>query len=79
MVLLFGSLNAESSELQDLLVYDLKGSLIYKFDKNLLIAGSKKTITWNGQSQNGERIKSGIYLLVFRTAKTSKTIKLVKQ
>ena len=70
---------SESSDLQDLSVYDLKGSLIYKFDKNLLNPGSKKTISWNGQSQNGVNLKSGIYLLVFRTAKTSKTIKLVKQ
>jgi flagellar hook assembly protein FlgD len=69
----------ESSALQDLSVYDLKGSLIYKFDKNILNAGGKKTITWNGQSQNGEKLKAGIYLLVFRTAKTSKTVKLVKQ
>jgi hypothetical protein len=69
----------ESSALQDLSVYDLKGSLIYKFDKNILKAGSKKTITWNGQSQNGEKLKAGIYLLVFRTAKTSKTIKIIKR
>jgi hypothetical protein len=69
----------ETSALQDLSVYDLKGSLIYKFDKNILNAGSKRTITWNGQSQNGEKLKAGIYLLVFRTAKTSKTVKLVKQ
>jgi Ca-activated chloride channel family protein len=69
----------ESSALQDLSVYDLKGSLIYKFDKNILNAGGKKTITWNGQSQNGEKLKAGIYLLVFRTAKTSKTVKFVKQ
>jgi Ca-activated chloride channel family protein len=69
----------ESSDLQDLSVYDLKGSLIYKFDKNILKAGSKKTVTWNGQSQNGEKLKAGIYLLVFRTAQTSKTVKLVKQ
>jgi hypothetical protein len=69
----------ESSALEDLSVYDLKGSVIYKFDKNLLNAGSKKTVTWNGQSQNGTILKPGIYLLVFRTSKTSKTIKLVKQ
>jgi len=69
----------ESSALQDLSVYDLKGSLIYKFDKNLLNPESKKTVTWNGQSQNGAILKPGIYLLVFRTANTSKTIKLVKQ
>lgn len=69
----------ESSDLQDLSVYDLKGSLIYKFDKNILKAGSKKIVTWNGQSQNSEKLKAGVYLLVFRTAKTSKTIKLVKQ
>jgi len=69
----------ETSALQDLSVYDIKGSLIYKFDKNLLKTGERKTITWNGKSQNGKNLKSGIYLLVFRTAKTSKTIKIVKQ
>jgi len=67
------------SEIQDLSVYDLKGSLLYKFDKNLFNSGSKKTITWNGQAQNGSMLKPGIYLLVFRTALTSKTVKLVKQ
>jgi Ca-activated chloride channel family protein len=69
----------ELSELQDISVYDLKGSLIYKFDKNLIKAGTTKTITWNGQTQNGTALKPGIYLLVFKTAQTSKTIKLVKQ
>lgn len=69
----------ESAALEDLSVYDLKGSLIYKFDKNEFKAGSKKTVTWNGQSQNGATLKPGIYLLVFRTANTSKTIKLIKQ
>jgi Ca-activated chloride channel family protein len=67
------------SEIQDMSVYDLKGSLIYKFDKNQVKSGSSKTITWNGQTQNGSILKPGIYLLVFKTAKTSKTIKLVKQ
>ncbi len=67
------------SEMQDLSVYDLKGSLIYKFDKNVIKSGSKKTISWDGQTQNGSTLKPGIYLLVFKTAKTSKTIKLVKQ
>ena len=70
---------AELSEMQDLSVYDLKGSLIYKFDKNIINSESKKTISWNGQTQNGTKLKPGIYLLVFKTAKTSKTIKLVKQ
>jgi hypothetical protein len=69
----------ESGALEDLSVYDLKGSLIYKFDKNEFKAGSKKTVTWNGQSQNGSTLKPGIYLLVFRTANTNKTVKLVKQ
>ncbi len=67
------------SEIQDLSVYDLKGSLIFKFDKNLVQSGSKKTISWNGQTQNGTALKPGIYLLVFKTAKMSKTIKLIKQ
>ncbi len=67
------------SEMQDLSVYDLKGSLIYKFNKNIINSGSKKTISWDGQMQNGTTLKPGIYLLVFKTAKTSKTIKIVKQ
>ena len=67
------------SEIQDLSVYDLKGSVIYKFDKNQFKDGTSKTISWNGQTQNGSRLKSGIYMLVFKTAKTSKTVKLVKQ
>ncbi len=67
------------SEIQDLSVYDLKGSVIYKFDKNQIKAGTSKTISWNGQAQNGSMLKPGIYLIVFRTAKTSKTVKLVKQ
>lgn len=70
---------ADLSEMQDLSVYDLKGSLIYKFDKNQVKSGTSKTITWNGQTQNGSALKPGIYLLVFKTAKTSKTVKLVKQ
>jgi Ca-activated chloride channel family protein len=70
---------ADLSKLQDLSVFDLKGSLIYKFDKNQIKSGTSKTITWNGQTQNGATLKPGIYLLVFKTAKTSKTIKLVKQ
>ncbi len=69
----------ELSELKDLSVYDLKGSLIYKFDKNTINSGSRKTIFWNGQTQNGTVLKPGVYLLVFKTAKTSKTIKIVKQ
>ena len=69
----------ELSEMQDLSVYDLKGSLIYKFDKNIINSGSRETISWNGQTQNGTALKPGIYLLVFKTAKTSKTIKIVKQ
>ncbi len=69
----------ESNVLQDLSVYDLKGSLIFKFDKNILKAGEQKTLTWNGLSQNGGNLKPGIYLLVFKSAITSKTIKLVKQ
>lgn len=69
----------ESSDLDDLSVYDLKGALIYTFDKNEFKAGSKKTVSWNGLSQNGATLKPGIYLLVFKTAKTSKTVKLVKQ
>ena len=69
----------ELSEIQDLSVYDLKGSMIYKFDKNVIKSGNKKTISWNGQTQSGTVLKPGIYLLVFKTAKTNKTIKLVKQ
>ena len=52
---------------------------MYKFDVNQFKSGAKKTITWNGLTLNGQSLKSGIYLLKFKTAKTSKTVKLIKQ
>ncbi len=69
----------ELSEVMDLSVYDLKGSMIYKFDKDQFQSGGKKIISWNGTAQNGTYLKPGIYLLHFKTSKTSKTIKIVKQ
>jgi Ca-activated chloride channel family protein len=69
----------EDSEIQDLTIYDLKGSVVYKFDVNEIKSGSNKTIRWNGLNQNGSDIKPGIYILSYKTATISKTIKLIKQ
>ncbi len=70
---------SEESEILDLTIYDLKGSVVYRFDVNQLKSGSNKTIRWNGQAQNGSLVKPGVYILSYNTLNTSKTIKLIKR
>lgn len=70
---------SENSFVEDLTLYDMKGSVVYKFDRNQFVAGATKTIRWNGLSQNGTPVNPGMYLLVCRTATMNKTIKLIKR
>lgn len=63
--------NPQKSDL--LAIYNITGSLIYQFDLSNLSRG-ENNLTWNS-----ENLKSGIYLLVYKDEKTSKTIKLIKE
>jgi len=65
-------------EVSSLSIVDVTGSLIHEFSANEFRKG-KNLISWNGISSNGVRVKAGVYLLVFKTAGYSKTIKILRK
>jgi hypothetical protein len=65
-------------EVTGLSIVDVTGSLIHEFSANEFRKG-KNVMTWNGTSSRGERVKPGVYLLVYKTAGYSKTIKILRK
>lgn len=66
------------NDVKELSIVDITGSLIYQFSADLLQKG-KNVITWNGLSARGERVKPGVYLLVYKASGYSKTIKIFRK
>jgi len=62
----------------ELSIVDVTGSVIYRFSTDLIRKG-RNGITWNGMSTSGERVKAGVYLLVYKTSGYSKTIKILRK
>jgi hypothetical protein len=69
---------SDPEEVKGLSVVDVTGSVIYEFSADEFRIG-KNMITWNGMSGRGERVKPGVYLLVYRTTGYSKTIKILRK
>jgi len=69
---------SDSEEVTGLSVIDVTGSVILEFPTDGLRNG-KNVVTWNGTSSRGERVKPGVYLIVYKTAGFSKTIKVVRK
>ncbi|HAH24609.1 MAG TPA: hypothetical protein DCL77_12805 [Prolixibacteraceae bacterium] len=67
-----------STEVKELSIVDVTGTLIYRFSTDNLQKG-KNIITWNGMAATGERVKPGVYMLVYKTAGYSKSIKIVRK
>lgn len=69
---------ADPNAVKELSIYDIKGSLVYRFTSDKLLKGSN-ILVWNGISANGEKVKSGVYLLTYKTNGGIKTIKIVRK
>ncbi len=65
-------------EVKGISIVDVTGSVIHEFSANEFRKG-KNVIFWNGRSANGERVKAGVYLLVYKTSGYSKTIKILRK
>lgn len=65
-------------DVKTLSIVDVTGSLIHRFSTAELQNG-KNVITWNGMSARGERVKPGVYMLVYKTSAYSKTIKMLRK
>ncbi len=59
-----------------LAVYNIKGQLIRNFSEKQLNSG-RHEIIWDGKSQNGSRVASGIYFYHLETSKEGKTGKML--
>ena len=66
------------TDVKELSIVDVTGSVIYQFLTDGLQKG-KNVISWNGMSARGERVKPGVYMLVYKTSGYSKTIKIVRK
>lgn len=69
----------DPESVQELAIYSLTGSLLYRFDTEQFPVRGRNEYTWNGTMANGNSAGAGIYLLVYRNGTTRKTIKIVKQ
>ena len=68
----------QPEKILELSIYNLTGSLLYRFDIEGMISGESYKVTWDGTSAGGNPVQSGMYLLVYRTTQINKTIKIVK-
>lgn len=63
---------------KELAIYSITGSMIYPFNIGDLQKGNN-ILNWNGSDSNQQKVKPGVYLLVYRTLNETKTIKLLKK
>ncbi|KXK44534.1 MAG: hemagluttinin repeat-containing protein [Chlorobi bacterium OLB5] len=59
-----------------IIIYDIKGSEIYRLFNNKLSSGSH-TFTWSGLTNSGNTAKSGIYFIKFNTGGIITTQKVI--
>jgi hypothetical protein len=69
---------SDPAKINELAIYNITGEKIYQFDISEIHAGNN-TLTWNGSDSRQQIVKSGVYLLVYKTSSGTKTIKLLKK
>lgn len=69
---------SDPGDVKEFSVVDVTGALIYRFQLGDLQKG-KNIISWNGITARGDKVKSGIYLLVYKTSGSARTVKIIKR
>ncbi|MGE5393229.1 MAG: VIT domain-containing protein [Candidatus Saccharibacteria bacterium] len=69
---------SDPDHVKQLSIVDVTGAIIYQFNIGELHQG-KNIISWDGTSTNGNKVKPGIYILVYKTSVNSQTIKVIKR
>lgn len=67
---------SDPGQVEELAIYNLAGAVVYRFDPSELQKG-KNILYWDCSKQDGEKAKSGVYLLIYRNAQERKVVKLV--
>lgn len=69
---------SDPEDVKQLSIVDVTGSVIYQFNIGELHQG-KNIIVWNGTSARGDKVKPGVYILLYKTSTNSQTIKIIKR
>ncbi|HET6558877.1 MAG TPA: FlgD immunoglobulin-like domain containing protein, partial [Prolixibacteraceae bacterium] len=69
---------SDPGDVKEFSVVEVTGALIYQFQLGDLQQG-KNVITWNGTTTRGDKIKPGIYLLIYKTSGSARTVKIIKR
>jgi hypothetical protein len=64
----------EANQAYQLKIYNIKGECVYRNSGN---AKGSFDLKWNGQSDSGEKLPSGIYLISFTSGNTTQTRKAI--
>ncbi|MEL6820790.1 MAG: NPCBM/NEW2 domain-containing protein, partial [Calditrichota bacterium] len=63
-------------ETVEITIYNIQGQRVLQLENGLKRAGYHQ-VRWNGTNENGQKVSSGIYLLVFESASARKVQKMV--
>jgi flagellar hook assembly protein FlgD len=59
-------------------IYDIFGNLVYRKEvmsgEQGAIPGQENTLTWNGRNGKGEKVASGVYILIIRAYQGNRVI-----
>lgn len=69
---------SDPDHVKQLSIIDVTGAVIYQFNTGELHQG-KNILEWNGTSAKGDRVKPGVYILVYKTSNHSHTIKIIRK
>jgi len=71
-------ISQDPTMITELAIYNIAGMKIYEFELSGIQTGTNQ-LKWNGADSKQQIMKSGVYLLVYKTANKTKTVKLLKQ
>ena len=70
---------SESPEkIVSIVIYDLTGKIIHKFDVSQLMNRKTNTLYWDGKTDSGNDISKGMYILVYKTQNGVQNRKLIR-
>ena len=64
-------------ESSTLIIYNVLGQIVKRFDTSKLSQNSLVDLLWDGKSEKGELVASGVYFLILTTSKSQHSLKLM--
>ncbi|MCX7736741.1 MAG: VIT domain-containing protein [Candidatus Kapabacteria bacterium] len=68
---------SSEDEILSIKIYDIMGNAVKTFDTGQYFSSGKISLSWSGESESGEKLPDGAYILVISTKRGSKILKLI--